>query len=67
MEMFSREIAPGLKFGEGPSELTEYFQMVGDFLDMKDRGIEIDAEFLAQLRELHRQIGTLVDGPTDEP
>jgi putative GTP pyrophosphokinase len=66
VEMFSREIAPGLKFGEGPSELTEYFQMVGDFLDMKDRGIEIDADFLAQLRELHRQIGTLVDGATDE-
>lgn len=67
VEIFSRSIAPGLKFGEGPSELKEYFKVVGHFLDMQDRGVEIDAEFVDQLREMNQRIDTLVDRATDEP
>lgn len=67
VEMFSRTIAPGLKFGEGPSEFREYFKMLGEVLDSRDRGIEIAPEFLAQFRELHQQVDTVVDRAINEP
>ncbi|HVY97554.1 MAG TPA: RelA/SpoT domain-containing protein [Solirubrobacterales bacterium] len=66
VEMFSRSIAPGLKFGEGPPGLREYFKMLGAFLDMRDRGVEVTPEFLARLKELHQRVDTVVDRETSE-
>lgn len=47
----------GLKDGEGPADLLEYFQMSSDVLDDQDRGRQPDPEFtlrFGELRELVR-------------
>ena len=60
VEMFSRSIAPGLKFGSGPPLLREYFKAIGDFFADQDSGHAIDQALVDRIGELSTQVDTLI-------
>lgn len=66
VEIFSRTVAPGLKFGGGPPELRKFFVALGELYARVDRGT-LDPEFLAHVEDLHRRAGTFIGRATDEP
>lgn len=46
----------GLKDGEGPAELLEYFQMSSEVLDDQDRGRQPEPQFVARFGELRELV-----------
>jgi putative GTP pyrophosphokinase len=67
VETFARTIAPGLKFGDGPPELREYFVAVGKVFAQGDRGLQVDHALLARVEDLRRSVDTLLERATNEP
>jgi putative GTP pyrophosphokinase len=61
VEKFSRSLVPGLKFGEGPSELKEFFLLLGEFNAAEEQGISLPQVKIARLRELLNWVDTFVD------
>ncbi len=60
VETFSR-LAPGLKFGGGPSELRDYFKVLGAVLSIDDQGLRVDPALLTRAKELNAQASTFVE------
>ena len=67
VETFSRTIAPGLKFGEGPPAVREYFQAAGEFFALGDQGLLVDAALRDRVNDLQESVDTLLDRAADEP
>ena len=61
VEIFSRAVAPGLKFGSGPPLLHEYFQVLGRFYFLRESGHEIDAAFLDRAESLSTRVRSLLE------
>ena len=66
VEMFSRSIAPGLKFGDGPSELREYFSALGEMNEALDAKTPLDPKIFNRLMELQAWVDTFVDRASNE-
>lgn len=66
VEFLSRTVAPGFKYGGGPSELREFFLDLGSLYARIDQGGEADAQFLLHVNDLRMRISTLVE-EIDEP
>jgi putative GTP pyrophosphokinase len=66
VETFSRTIAPGLKFGESPEMLRDYFLAVGEFFAREDQGIEVGPELRERVQRLREEADTFVDRALDE-
>lgn len=47
---------PHLKDGEGPADLIEYYELVGQILAIQDRAIPVDERLLRRFRELHGSV-----------
>ncbi|HUB99245.1 MAG TPA: RelA/SpoT domain-containing protein [Solirubrobacterales bacterium] len=60
VEIFSRSMAPGLKFGAGPPWLREFFQTLGEFYADQDSGSAVDEALFDRVRELSAEVDTLV-------
>lgn len=52
IEKLSRSIVPGLKYGEGPSELREFFSAASEFNAADEAGQRLPPAKIARLREL---------------
>lgn len=61
VETFARVVAPGLKFGGGPSELREYFVVLGEFFALRDQDASVDSLLLDRLEDLQKQASTFID------
>jgi putative GTP pyrophosphokinase len=61
VETFSRTIAPGLKFGEGPQELRDYLIALGELFAVRDQGKVIDPTLLDRVEDLQLQASTFID------
>jgi RelA/SpoT family protein len=66
VEMFSRSIAPGLKFGDGPSELRKYFLALGEMNEAMDAQTPFDPAIFNRLMELQAWVDTFVDEESNE-
>jgi putative GTP pyrophosphokinase len=53
VEQDTRRLRSGLKFGSGPDDLREYYQMVSEFFAMRERLEEPDEEFMRALANLY--------------
>jgi len=67
VETFARTVAPGLKFGDGPEELRDYFVALGEFFAARDSDLPVDLSLLDRLEAMQRRVDTFVDGLIDEP
>jgi putative GTP pyrophosphokinase len=54
VEEDTRRLRAGLKFGQGPADLREYYVMTSEFFAMRERGEEPSQEFMAALAKLFR-------------
>jgi GTP pyrophosphokinase len=59
VEADARTVAPGLKFGAGPTELRDFYIALGEFLANADQGRPIDDALLRRLHELQERVATL--------
>lgn len=66
VEIYSRTIFPGLKFGEGPQVVKEYFLLSGEIFAEDEQGLLIDSSRFARIRELHDKVDTLKKRVFDE-
>jgi hypothetical protein len=64
VEGFSRSVAPGLKYGEGPSELREYFHALGEVYAAFDQGEPYPAETVTRVADLQRRVGRFIEEQT---
>ncbi|HET6998426.1 MAG TPA: RelA/SpoT domain-containing protein [Solirubrobacterales bacterium] len=67
VEVLSRTVAPGLKFGGGPDLLKEYFLLTGEIYAADDQKLPIALDLLARMKELDDQVGTLLRDAANEP
>ena len=67
VEAFARTIAPGLKFGEGPPELREYFAALGDLYAAADQGLDLNPVLLDRIKDFEKAVGTLFEEQPNEP
>lgn len=67
VEAFSRTVAPGLKSGEGPSGLRQYFVAFGELFARRDQGLKIDHALLARVEDLGKSVDTLLERAANEP
>jgi hypothetical protein len=67
IEIFSRAVAPGLKFGDGPHELTEFFVALGELFASYDQGLPIDPVLFDRVKDLRRQADIFVERAINEP
>jgi hypothetical protein len=66
VELLTRTIAPGLKFGEGPPALRAYFAALGEFYAARDSGQPVEPASLARLSDLAAQ-ALISMGESNEP
>lgn len=52
VEQDTRRLRAGLKFGLGPADLREYFRVIADYLELRERNEEPEQELLAELSKL---------------
>jgi len=52
VEQDTRRLRHGLKFGVGPAELREYFRVVAEYLELRERNEEPQEELLKELSKL---------------
>lgn len=67
VEIYSRAAAPGLKFGDGPPELQEFFVALGDLFASVDRGSPIDPVLFDRVKDLRKQADTFIERAINEP
>lgn len=46
----------GLKEGEGPADLLEYFRLASDGLYLESRGVDPDPAFMREFEATHRRV-----------
>lgn len=66
VEIFSRAAAPGLKFGDGPPELREFFMALGELFADDDQGRSKDPVLLTRVEDLRKQADIFVQRALDE-
>lgn len=55
VEQDTRRLRQNLKFGEGPSDLREYYAMVSELFAMGEQQIKPEPAFMQQLADLYRE------------
>jgi len=53
VEQDTRRLAQGLKFGEGPDDLREYYRMISEYLSMREHHETPSEEFMQNLAKLY--------------
>ncbi len=53
VEQDTRRLKAGLKFGQGPSDLREYYRMVSELFEMREQEINPDVGFMEALAKLY--------------
>lgn len=66
VEIYSRIVFPGLKFGGGPQVVRDHFQLDAKIFADDDQGIAVDPALLERSRELEAEVRTLVKRVLDE-
>ena len=67
VEVYSRTFFPGLKFGEGPQVVKDFFLLSGEIRAEDDQGLIIDPSQFARMRELDSEVDILIRRAVDEP
>jgi hypothetical protein len=67
VEIFSRAAAPGLKFGNGPPELQEFFTSLGELFASVDQGRLVDPVLFDRVKDLRKQADTFIERAINEP
>lgn len=66
VEVFSRTIAPRLKYGDGPPELQEYLVLSAEVFACGDQDRPISSDLAARVRDSQRRAATFVREAADE-
>lgn len=67
VETYSRVAAPGLKFGNGPPELRDYFIAMGEVFAAEDQELPVDSSLMERVLALQKEASTLMDRVLNEP